>query len=465
MAPLKAPLHTREMFLRRQSWRAAYSLASAKSHLGVLHNARPEEIIKKEKKEDGHASGGRKGSIANEGDYDAQTENYMKACDAAVSQTNVILLEQRFNRLTEQLLAKVRGWFEEILSSRDVAGIGGDDVNLEEDNAVLETGNRRLLQHCVCALQVVGRLDIAEAAVAECVLPHAKATLTQGRVDGAGGRGSFAGLEAALLAVLSKLDQSVLSLLATSEALGCDLVIGGAWCPVTTLISERFPGMFGVGIASVMATCMKAFEAFNATLGTELLGPDYTTDFMRRLALDSRVIGFRARWNLDLYLKLRAQEVRSRMDRACSVCSTSGLVADSLEILYKDPIPVPPSAKPASKGIHGGIDSGSEGNMPLPCTLTSPELAHLKQSLSLPSSPSPAGFNLALTIVCATEAATCLHDRVYFPSLASSLLALAAKCVVRFEAHICLSIGALPPPFPKVLVLLGLQIVLVRWLC
>lgn len=444
--------HQKDIFEASELERAAYSLASAQSHLSVLHSARSGEMVNKESKEEGPGAG-YPGSLANgrdSGDSGTSDDlNGVGAQDNAVSHTNTILLEQRSNRLMEQLLAKIRGWFEESLASGDASGVNSDDASTKEDQAVRELGKRRLLKHCLCALQVMERLDIAEAAVAECVLPHAKATLTQGRVDGGGGRGSFGGLEAALLTVLSKLDQPVLSLLATAEGMGCDLVIGGAWLPIITLISERFPAMFSVGIASVMADCMRAFEAFHTSLSTKLLGPEHANALTRRFATDSRVVTFRDRWNLDLYLKLRAQEVRARLDRACSMCTTNGLVANSLQALYDAPAPAPTSATPTNKDKKGDTGIEQESHVPLARTLTAPELAKLRQSLSLPSSPSPASFQLALTIACATEAATCLHAKVYFPSLASSLLAVAVRCVARYEAHVCLSIGGATPSFPS----------------
>ena len=315
--------HQKDIFEASELERAAYALASARSHLGVLHSPRSEEMAEKyNNNKEGPASGGRKGSIANESDYGDSGEPDSSAIttsnkDNAVSQTNTILLEQRFNRLTEQLLGKIRGWFEESLASGDSSGVN-NNINTKEDLVVRELGNRRLLQHCLCALQVMGRLDIAQAAVAECVLPYAKGTLTQGRVDGGGGRGSFGGLKAALLTVLQKLDQPVLTLLATAEGMGCDLVIGGVWSPITTLVCERFPNVFRVGIASVLADCFRAFEAFHAALSTQLLGPEYTTALTRRLTTDSRVVAFRDRWNLDLYLKLRTQEVS--LDLIVLVC-------------------------------------------------------------------------------------------------------------------------------------------------
>ena len=49
----------------------------------------------------------------------------------------------------------------------------------------------RLLKHCLRALLVLGRMDVAESIIAANILPHARSTLTQGRIDGAHGRGSF----------------------------------------------------------------------------------------------------------------------------------------------------------------------------------------------------------------------------------------------------------------------------------
>ena len=429
--------------------RAAYALASARSHLSILQTTHREDIEKDKEKD---REGGRKGSIANEADLEGETKRGAET--GTTSHTNIILLEQRSNRLVEQLLAKIRGWLEESMVSGEAAVTSSET---QEDEAVQERGKKRLLQHCLCALQVMGRLDIAEAAVAESVLPHAKATLTQGRVDGAGGRGSLAGLEQALGAVLRKLEPPLITLLTTAEAMGCDLVIGGVWRPITSLISTRFPSIFSVGIASVLAECFRAFEYFHKTLSKELLGPAYEASLTQRLRTDERVLEFQKRWNRNLYLQLRTQEVSSRLDSACRACGSKGLVTDSLDALYNptsstssvDATPTPTSVM--KNKVSDGQKKEKITSVPIsPRTLSASEMSELRQGWALPTSPSSSkGFRLALTIACATEAATCFHENVFFTSMASSFLTMAVKCAVRYEAHVCLCINSATPSFPK----------------
>lgn len=62
----------------------------------------------------------------------------------------------------------------------------------------------RPFSHCLRALVVLGRGSVAEKVVADAIiLPLARSALTQGRVDGTGGRGSFAGLKEGLSFALS----------------------------------------------------------------------------------------------------------------------------------------------------------------------------------------------------------------------------------------------------------------------
>ena len=109
---------------------------------------------------------------------------------------------------------------------------------------------------------MLGRLDVAETIVANSVLPHARATLTSGRVDGSRGRGSFGGLEEALTALLRKIDSPIITLLCAAENLGCSIVIGGVWTTVTDLVKERFGTIFTIGIASVFADARRALMSF-----------------------------------------------------------------------------------------------------------------------------------------------------------------------------------------------------------
>ena len=129
------------------------------------------------------------------------------------------------------------------------------------------------------------------------MLPLARSVLTQGRVDSTGGRGSFSGLKDALNSILSDLKNSLITPFKIAEQISLsipknsdsnldylyedrneespednerpppsapassqsqlstptiDLLINGVWAPVTSLLAEKFPNIFSVGIAETL---------------------------------------------------------------------------------------------------------------------------------------------------------------------------------------------------------------------
>ena len=158
-----------------------------------------------------------------------------------------------------------------------------------------------------------------------------RSLLTAGRVDGTGGRGSFAGLGDALTAVLkhvrSRLQEPLRLLeLCFPSPLCCDninvdmdhymdapidILVSGIWMPIASLLSERFPGMFSVGIASVLQRCYADVEAFSIGVG-EIGVPGNCASgsvsdiwIHRRVINHPAVVAFNKRWGLELYLQVR----------------------------------------------------------------------------------------------------------------------------------------------------------------
>ena len=129
---------------------------------------------------------------------------------------------------------------------------------------------------------MLDRADVAEEIVSSFVLPLAKATLTLGKVDGAGGRGSFSGIASSLRIVLGKLGPRLLACVRAGESSAVvaaeggtvgtqthtitqtqrklDLVALGVWAPVSRVLGERFSHMFGVGIAATLHMCYQALQ-------------------------------------------------------------------------------------------------------------------------------------------------------------------------------------------------------------
>jgi hypothetical protein len=103
-----------------------------------------------------------------------------------------------------------------------------------------------------------------------------------------------------------------------------DLIVNGVWLPIAALLKEKFPGMFFVGIASILARCYLAVDNFIGILEGEgeqsegdlvLLssGSGYSSSSSgggggggkrQRLRGHSAVQSFHENWKLDLYLQV-----------------------------------------------------------------------------------------------------------------------------------------------------------------
>ena len=87
----------------------------------------------------------------------------------------------------------------------------------------------------------------------------------------------------------------------------------------------------------------------------------------QRLQTDPRVASFLGKWNMSLYMRLRSQEVCTRLDAACYECSQEGLSTNSLSIVYPSKEAIAAAVSSAQKkpgnvdSRAGDASSGSKG--------------------------------------------------------------------------------------------------------
>lgn len=271
----------------------------------------------------------------------AQAQRFLAALSLSAGAGNIgmnqRLLEQRLHKLTEQLVQRIRSRLSAIFSAAMSASANADRSVEEAGSTVFPS---RAFSHCLRALTALSRGEIAEEVVAETVTaPLAKPLLTQGKVDGNGGRGSYLGLQPALeslaLQVMSALAMPLqaceeiyppvplISCDSTSSSGKCDnidnnqpsqsipnasvpidLIIKGVWIPVTALLKEKFSGMFSVGIAGTLARCYTAVESFTLLLHKSDGSADRIDSIRRDFSTHPAIQEFHDQWKLDLYLQV-----------------------------------------------------------------------------------------------------------------------------------------------------------------
>ena len=415
----------------------------------------------------------------------AQTQQNQQQLPAALV-TLSKTLSSRLTQLSALLLGRIKARLGDVLSEASSASASGDGGS----GAVLAAASdsmKRSLAHCLRALSALRRGDVAEGAVSDFIAPIVKNTLTLGRVDGAGGRGSYSGLKEALAGLLVALGASLTAPLTLAEGVfgggqehvgdagTADLLVCGVWVPVLAVLQERFPGLFSVGIASTLARCYRAVEAFTqslvdlvdfpglaataasasgATSGSGQSGAAAAAELraavLARVQSHPAVRELHARWDLSLYGQLRVREVGARLERACEVATAQGLTANAFEAVHSAAVatatPVP---APAAQGGEGAAATAAATAAAVPKalarTLTASEVSELRVQFSLGAG----AFHLPLVLAVAVEAATCLHSQVLLTPLLPELLALALRCVCRLEAHVAASVGVPTPSFPR----------------
>lgn len=264
----------------------------------------------------------------------AQAQRFLTSLSPQAGGGNVSVnqrvLEQRLNKLTEQLVQRVRARLSAIFSSAvSASAIANRASEVGESGKELSSSSSfpsRAFSHCLRALVALSRGEVAEEVVAEIVTrPVAKPLFTQGRVDDTGGRGSYFGLQSALELLAAQVMAALVGPLqsfadtfpgtdindtsgASSSGNGSDvsiavrarpsidLIVRGVWLPVATLLVEKFPGMFSVGIAGTLSRCYMAVEAFVSILDKSYKEGD--------LSSHPAVAQFHNSWKLDLYLQV-----------------------------------------------------------------------------------------------------------------------------------------------------------------
>ncbi len=88
-----------------------------------------------------------------------------------------------------------------------------------------------------------------------------------------------------------------------------DLIVNGVWRPISAVLSERFSGMFSVGVATAMHRSFLAFENFLYQLPRLLLcssddNESLISNAYKRLYSHPDVVGFRCKWKLDIYFQV-----------------------------------------------------------------------------------------------------------------------------------------------------------------
>ena len=300
-------------------------------------------------------------------------------------------------------------------------------------------------------------------------LTRLTAQFSQGRVGGAGGRGSFAGLQECLAAILKTLGARFGAVVAAAEVLdaagageggaeGMDLMVRGVWATVTNTLVERFPEMLSIAIPSTLHSCYTCVSNFTEQLPFVLLGHQ-EEESKQRILQHPLVQQLHTRWGLDLYFKMRLAEVSGRVDRACDESSYAFVSPAPVPV----PVPVPeavvassasktptngstvkgsvvknsPTANTSSR-IHNGFSTSScldvyaAAGTDSTLTLTPAQVADVRRSTGIDA----AGLRVPLCVLIATEMCTCIHQKVCLPVLTEKLLGLALRLLVRLEAFV-----------------------------
>ena len=175
---------------------------------------------------------------------------------------------------------------------------------------------RRSLGHLIRGVVELSNGWMVENLVSELfAIPAIKQNLTQGRVDGSLGRGSFSGLGDCLMQVVHVIKLQVSDALVLVEELlsqqfqtwkDCppiDLVVNGVWVPVLNTLKKNYSGMFSSGMADVFHSCYNATHQFIEAL-CEICGPQWKDSITKRLKSHQSYVDFKVLWKMDLYFQV-----------------------------------------------------------------------------------------------------------------------------------------------------------------
>ena len=172
--------------------------------------------------------------------------------------------------------------------------------------------------------------------------------LTQGKVDGEGGRGSYAGLADTLTTIATHICSKQIDIFEICEDMlyvdnsntlatvtvvcqdkqhvsqhtrgisqsapkaatvgrDVDILVSGVWLPVLDLLADRFPGMFSAGIANTFARCYLGVHCFLASLCRSVdASPAIRRhgEVARRIHCHPATRVFHEKWKLSLYMQV-----------------------------------------------------------------------------------------------------------------------------------------------------------------
>ncbi len=382
-------------------------------------------------------------------------------------------LRDRIMTCISALLDKARGRLESIFSthaSMVSSAITMDDKGLA---SVVSDGPSRFVKafptrsatHLLRALLALGRADVAEECIVNTlVMTHAKSVLTQGRVDGAGGRGSFAALKQTLLGLVSAiapalktpiclLDSVTLPDSSTSTAHnvssngGADILMRVLWKTVADLLESKFPGIFSTGIASTLHSSYEAVMRFTTEVhtlavkwslstSTDTWQPQSTVEYT----------SFNKNWRFDLYFSLRVAEISRRVESVCMAAmqeKAQGTGSAIMDDVFTELYDQSRSKSTPSNKSSSDVSSTSKDKTPGKITTTSSSAALV---LSLPLSRleevltqqgfSSYVFDTSFFKCFAAELLTCLDDKIILAPLTGRFLGLVLQLLHRVNKFV-----------------------------
>jgi hypothetical protein len=405
------------------------------------------------------------GSINAPTNSDSNSSSSSSLVNHSVSSSPGLLksLEHRMTRLTESLIQRLKTQLISILSQSSSI-LSSTSLNSSFPESVINSSNfpTRSFTHCLRALLALSRGDIAESVVANSVvLPFIKSTLTQGRVDGSSGRGSYSCLSKGLEGIVRVLKAALQPALEASEEISMnfplnikgksiDLIVNGIWVPITSLLVERFPGIFSAGIASIFGRCYVAVDKFNNSLKS-ISGENWKKIISDRLEFHPFLIEFHGKWKLELYYQLRMQEITKRIDKSCSLAVSQGLMTNMLDQLYGNLIVDANLSNvavntPSNSNIKTvpAVSVGSiNDNISISTTLSSTEIDDIKTKMNI------CMFNLPFISSFVIEMVTCLHSIVLLRALGGKLFSLALMLINRLEVQISVMFDTTTPAISR----------------
>ena len=89
-----------------------------------------------------------------------------------------------------------------------------------------------------------------------------------------------------------------------------DILVNGVWIPVINILSEKFPGMFSVGIANTFSRCYLSVHSFISALCdmveslSQFKDQGKGKDLVKRIHNHKETRQFNEKWKFSLYLQV-----------------------------------------------------------------------------------------------------------------------------------------------------------------